>query len=220
MFRSPLVRPARITSSFQSHMSDARRNFAGVDLVYADGNNYRNSIVATSYQRVIQVQDNFYSAIFPARNGERFVYTQDIHNPAYTFLYLHNDENLVRQGDTLRPGDAIALMGHSGWTIPDNITGTHLHYEIRINGVRVDPIPLTNLDDFEYKIPQVEEPPTQSEIIEMQPEPGDGISHLLKRAGRKDYSEESAWIETSELNGVEDGLMRVLLGHTYKVRKG
>ena len=50
--------------------------------------------------------------------------------------YGHNQEVLVRTGQTVTKGQIISLAGSTGWS-----TGPHLHLEYRINGDPVDPIP-------------------------------------------------------------------------------
>jgi murein DD-endopeptidase MepM/ murein hydrolase activator NlpD len=52
-------------------------------------------------------------------------------------LYGHLDWPLVQTGDVVVAGQVIALMGSTG-----NSTGPHLHFEVRIAGVPVDPLPL------------------------------------------------------------------------------
>jgi len=52
----------------------------------------------------------------------------------FTVLYGHNARNLVKTGDKVKKGDVIARLGNSGRS-----TGPHLHYEIRVNGIAVDP---------------------------------------------------------------------------------
>lgn len=49
-------------------------------------------------------------------------------------LYGHNSKVLVKKGELIRRGERIALMGSTGHS-----TGPHLHYEIRINDIPVDP---------------------------------------------------------------------------------
>jgi murein DD-endopeptidase MepM/ murein hydrolase activator NlpD len=58
-------------------------------------------------------------------------------DPRLSTLYGHLDWPLVQSGDMVAPGQAIALMGSTG-----NSTGPHLHFEVRIAGVPVDPLPL------------------------------------------------------------------------------
>jgi murein DD-endopeptidase MepM/ murein hydrolase activator NlpD len=49
-------------------------------------------------------------------------------------LYGHNDRNLVNVGDRVARGDPIAFLGSTG-----NSSAPHLHFEIRKNGIPVDP---------------------------------------------------------------------------------
>ena len=58
-------------------------------------------------------------------------------DPQLSTLYGHLDWPLVQTGDLVAAGQTIALMGSTG-----NSTGPHLHFEVRIAGVPVDPLPL------------------------------------------------------------------------------
>jgi|GEM_PF-1340050 len=51
-----------------------------------------------------------------------------------TFKYGHLDSINIKQGDTIKQKDKIGLMGNTGMS-----TGTHLHFEIRINDRTVNP---------------------------------------------------------------------------------
>jgi murein DD-endopeptidase MepM/ murein hydrolase activator NlpD len=51
-------------------------------------------------------------------------------------LYGHLEVALVQSGDRVVAGQRIALMGSTG-----NSTGPHLHFEVRLAGVPVDPAP-------------------------------------------------------------------------------
>lgn len=56
------------------------------------------------------------------------------HGHGFTTVYAHNDRNLVKVGQTVRRGEAIALAGATG-----TATGVHVHYEIWRNGRPVNP---------------------------------------------------------------------------------
>jgi murein DD-endopeptidase MepM/ murein hydrolase activator NlpD len=49
--------------------------------------------------------------------------------------YGHTSRVLVRAGQKINRGQPIALVGNSGRS-----TGSHLHYEVHVNGIPVDPI--------------------------------------------------------------------------------
>jgi murein DD-endopeptidase MepM/ murein hydrolase activator NlpD len=49
-------------------------------------------------------------------------------------IYGHLSKALVKKGQSIKRGEKIALTGNSGRT-----TGPHLHYEIQLNGVPVNP---------------------------------------------------------------------------------
>lgn len=62
------------------------------------------------------------------------------HGNGISTYYGHNSVLLVSQGQRVEPGQAVALAGNTGRS-----TGAHVHYEVRINGVPVDPTPYINL---------------------------------------------------------------------------
>lgn len=57
------------------------------------------------------------------------------HDHGIKTKYAHLNEILVNKGDYVKRGQKIALVGQSGRT-----TGPHLHYEVHLNGVPVDPL--------------------------------------------------------------------------------
>ncbi|MCM1365352.1 MAG: peptidoglycan DD-metalloendopeptidase family protein [Faecalibacterium sp.] len=69
---------------------------------------------------------------------------EDSHSGKYIFLthsdgfetfYCHCSEILAEQGAVIRQGETIALVGSTGWS-----TGPHLHFEIRKDGTRLNPL--------------------------------------------------------------------------------
>lgn len=56
------------------------------------------------------------------------------HKYGFQTLFAHCSKILVEEGQEVERGDIIAQVGSSGWSL-----GPHLHYEVRINGVQVDP---------------------------------------------------------------------------------
>lgn len=57
-----------------------------------------------------------------------------MHSKTYLSAYAHNSKLLVKEGDLIKIGQKIALMGNSG------TQRTMLHFEIRRNGKAVDPL--------------------------------------------------------------------------------
>ncbi len=70
--------------------------------------------------------------------GESEAYGQYIqlrHNGGVTTFYAHCSKLCAKKGQKVKIGDTIAKVGESG-----NTTGPHLHFEIRLNGVFLNPI--------------------------------------------------------------------------------
>ncbi len=63
------------------------------------------------------------------------------HGNGMQTYYAHCSEILVSEGQQVGAGEVIALVGSTG-----NSTGPHLHFEVIINGVRVDPLNFLDVD--------------------------------------------------------------------------
>jgi len=59
----------------------------------------------------------------------------------FTTTYGHASKLLVKKGEEVNAGDPVALSGNSGRS-----TGPHLHYEMRLNNVPVDPLKYLDTD--------------------------------------------------------------------------
>jgi len=56
------------------------------------------------------------------------------HGNGYVTRYGHNEKILVKVGDRVRKGQAVALIGSTGRS-----TGPHVHFEVVLNGSVVNP---------------------------------------------------------------------------------
>jgi len=103
-----------------SHFSLNDHHF-GIDIVAA-----QNAVVKAIYDGTV---------IFSAWTAETG-YVIHIQHPANIIsVYKHNASCLKKQGERVKAGDAIAIVGNSG----ELTTGPHLHFEIWQNGTPVNP---------------------------------------------------------------------------------
>ncbi len=67
-------------------------------------------------------------------SDEYGLYLRIDHGDGVASFYAHCSELLVHKGDAVTMGDVIALVGATG-----NVTGAHLHFELRYNDLYLDP---------------------------------------------------------------------------------
>ncbi|TET50653.1 MAG: M23 family metallopeptidase [Anaerolineales bacterium] len=77
-----------------------------------------------------------------------------IQNGAYEYRYGHLALTGVLESEQVATGDVIGLSGDSGLS-----TGPHVHYEVRFDGVPVDPAtaPVGVLDEVAEELPELDE---------------------------------------------------------------
>lgn len=97
-----------------------RRIHEGLDIAASTG----TPVVATADGVVARVE---YSPSY----GKTVVLD---HGYGYRTLFAHNSRILVKSGQRVMRGDRIAEVGNTGRS-----TGPHLHYEVLLNGVPIDP---------------------------------------------------------------------------------
>lgn len=74
------------------------------------------------------------------------------HQNGFATVYAHCSKLLAEEGETVKKGQKIALVGSTGAA-----TGPHLHFEIRLNDIRLDPLWILGDGETLTAIPQPEE---------------------------------------------------------------
>jgi hypothetical protein len=103
-----------------------RSPHTGVDLSGKEG----EPVMAVNNGRVALTADHFFTgnSVFVDHGGGIFT------------MYFHLSKILVKDGDKVEKGQTIGLVGSTGRS-----TGPHLHWGMRVNGAKVNPLTLTNL---------------------------------------------------------------------------
>jgi murein DD-endopeptidase MepM/ murein hydrolase activator NlpD len=123
---SGVARPVsggRVSSFFGARkdpLSGHRAFHGGVDIVAKEG-----SPVKALAAGIVKFAD---------RKGAYGRLVEIDHGDGLSTRYGHNKQLLVKSGQLVKKGEAIALLGSSGRS-----TGAHLHLEVRKNGRAVDP---------------------------------------------------------------------------------
>ncbi len=100
-----------------------RSPHSGVDLRGEEG----TPVVVTNNGKVVLTADYFFT-------GKTVIID---HGGAIMSMYFHLEKILVQEGDIVRKGTTIGLVGSTG-----RATGPHLHWGVRVNGARINPLRL------------------------------------------------------------------------------
>lgn len=100
-----------------------RNPHTGEDITAPEG----TPVVASNSGKVILVGDFYF-------NGHSVIID---HGLGLFSMYFHLSKATVKEGETVKKGEQIGLVGKSG-----RATGPHLHWGMRLNGARVNPFSL------------------------------------------------------------------------------
>jgi murein DD-endopeptidase MepM/ murein hydrolase activator NlpD len=108
-------------------MNDIPKNpHTGVDVIAEEGEEVR----APNNGRVVLVDEQFFAGNAIVLDHGAGIYT----------MFFHLSKVLVEPGQKVKKGEAIGLVGATG-----RAAGAHLHWGVRVQGARVDPIELIKL---------------------------------------------------------------------------
>jgi murein DD-endopeptidase MepM/ murein hydrolase activator NlpD len=123
-FVRPVLDPANSAFGTRSILNGQPRSpHSGADFNSATG----TPIKSPNAGRVVLAGDRYYT-------GNTVMID---HGLALFSLFAHLSEIQVKVGDTIAVGDVIGKVGATG-----RVTGPHLHWSVRLNGARVDPLSL------------------------------------------------------------------------------
>lgn len=109
---------------------------------YHSGTDFRaklgTPIKASNDGKVVLVKERFYSGGTVLIDHGHGIYT----------CYYHMSEFSVKKDQQVKKGDIIGLSGQSG-----RVTGPHLHFSVRVNGVQVDPLQFVQLMNDNLLLP-------------------------------------------------------------------
>jgi murein DD-endopeptidase MepM/ murein hydrolase activator NlpD len=117
----PVPVPARVTQKFKS--GNKRSRHQGIDL-----GGPRGTPILAAHEGIV---------IYAGRDFRGFGNLVILENQmGYATFYAHLDKIQTQEGTRLRTGQQLGTMGRTG-----RATGVHLHFELRISKIAVDPLP-------------------------------------------------------------------------------
>jgi len=122
------------------------------------------------------------------------------HDSQYTTLYAHlrHDSLLFNVGEQVKKGQKIAEVGNTG-----NSTGPHLHWELRLNEIVIDPISLMDLQFTNY-------------FISSQPTMNNDVKKAVQFDRVLNHLKEKGYISDNDSNKYLDGQFLDLIMRLYE----
>ena len=122
------------TGSFQWPVSGTITSYFGYRSIFGSYSYHGGLDIATSYGRAIAASDGG-TVVWSGYKGTYGYLVIIDHGNGVQSYYGHCSSLLVSAGDKVYKGQTIARVGSTGRS-----TGNHCHFEIRINGTRVNPL--------------------------------------------------------------------------------
>ncbi len=126
-FIRPVPQPANSAFGTRSVFNNQPRgSHTGADFLSPAG----QAIKAPAGGRVVLAKDTYFS-------GGTVIID---HGLGLFSFFAHMSKIDAKVGDVVKPGDIVGLVGATG-----RVTGAHLHWTVRLNGARVDPLSLIDV---------------------------------------------------------------------------
>jgi len=134
--RWPFPYPVRISSGFGPRVapcSGCSTYHEGVDMVPGD-----KAAIFASSTGVVTTRDAGDNGHYSSTYGNVVMVTSKVngHTVRFTYAHMTTGSSPLVLGQTVQVGDFIGLVGETG-----EATGPHLHFEVNVDGVTIDPIP-------------------------------------------------------------------------------
>lgn len=128
-FTNP-IKEGNITSKFGYRVSPITNEYSlhsGLDIATRE-----NTEIHSAYDGIV-VKSEYHEI-----NGNYIVIK---HSDTLKTTYNHCNKLLIKEGEKVKKGDVIALVGATGYA-----TGNHLHFEVLLNGKYINPLYVLNYD--------------------------------------------------------------------------
>ncbi len=132
-FPVPAESNPRIGSFWGAARDAGARKHEGIDIF----GKFRTPVIAAA--------DGYISSTKENKLGGKVVFLRPV-NKDFTLYYAHLDSQIAREGQKVKTGDVVGLMGNTGNA---RTTPTHLHFGIYTNAGAIDPLPFIDKQNEE-----------------------------------------------------------------------